>query len=309
MRFVETERNLFKFYGIVAFITILYCGLGTGMVYGFLTRENAAWPKDYFFFALGCVCFCVAIYTIIRFFKNAPVITVDKEEITFNGVAYLWSEMTHIDLTGKQPFKCFFRYPKDGAKLTLQDGTVKYFFDDMYSNTWKIKSFIQQVVIDKAAVAEINPPEANENELPIERFETFKGNQFLSFEGIFFWAMIAGFVLAALKCLGRQALNGLILALFSLLWFVIGSYRMHYFELSDKHLVVKNHNFFWKKKIIRLSDIKEISFEAPGRLPNSMRIITKDFRNKLYPAGTLRGPTWLDLKNKLELKGITVSIH
>jgi hypothetical protein len=37
-----------------------------------------------------------------------------------------------------------------------------------------------------------------------------------------------------------------------------------------------------------------------------MRIITKDFRNKLYPAGTLRDKTWLEMKRQLELKGVTV---
>jgi hypothetical protein len=55
-----------------------------------------------------------------------------------------------------------------------------------------------------------------------------------------------------------------------------------------------------------LADIKEVVYETQGKQPNCMRIITNDFRNKLYPAGTLRDKTWLDLKDKLEKKGITV---
>ena len=81
---------------------------------------------------------------------------------------------------------------------------------------------------------------------------------------------------------------------------------MHYFGLTKDYLVVRNHNFIWKVKIFRLTDIKEVVFETQGKQPNCMRIITKDFRNKLYPAGTLRDKTWLEMKRQLESKGINV---
>lgn len=79
------------------------------------------------------------------------------------------------------------------------------------------------------------------------------------------------------------------------------------FVKSRRNLAVRNPNLFWEKKIYEIDHIREISFEAPGRLPHSMRIITKEFKNKLYPAGTLRKRTWLELKSKLEQKGVIVN--
>jgi len=81
---------------------------------------------------------------------------------------------------------------------------------------------------------------------------------------------------------------------------------MHYFVLANDYFVVKNHNFIWLKKYYRLKDIKEIVFETQGKQPNCLRVITNDFRNKLYPAGTLRDKNWLELKEELEKKGISV---
>jgi len=34
--------------------------------------------------------------------------------------------------------------------------------------------------------------------------------------------------------------------------------------------------------------------------------LLQDFRNKLYPAGTLRDKTWLEMKSRLEIKGVKV---
>lgn len=52
---------------------------------------------------------------------------------------------------------------------------------------------------------------------------------------------------------------------------------------------------------------QEIVFETQGKMPNNLRVITKDFRTKLFRAGTLTDKTWLALKDRLESKNITVS--
>lgn len=84
------------------------------MVYGFLTSTGGRGAKDYFFFALGCLLFAVAAYTVVRFFKNAPIITVDKRKITFNRAAYPWPEVARIDLTGNNPSGIFTGIRKKG---------------------------------------------------------------------------------------------------------------------------------------------------------------------------------------------------
>jgi hypothetical protein len=256
---------------------------------------------------LGCFLFFMAFYSIVRYFKNSPKVVIDKRQISINQETYYWTEVAEIDLTGKRPFKYLRNFPMEGIMLTFKGGKVKYLFDDMYSNTWQIKSFIQQVIINKNDIAEIAIHQVDKNEIKLEIFEIFKGNQFTSLRGISLWGII-GFFAFMLLSKGhippwRAIVFGGIICSY---WFFLNSFLMDYFALSEKYFAVRNHNFIWKNNLYAVQDIKEIVFETQGKMPNCLRIITKDFRNKLYRAGTLRDKTWLDLKDKLEQKGIAV---
>ena len=81
---------------------------------------------------------------------------------------------------------------------------------------------------------------------------------------------------------------------------------MHYFELSKNYFVVKNHYFWWVKDIYKNSEIEIIVFESQSKQPNCLRIITKNYRRKIYLAGTLSDKKWLEMKTELERKNITV---
>lgn len=72
-------------------------------------------------------------------------------------------------------------------------------------------------------------------------------------------------------------------------------------------MIVKNHTFFWLNKSLKYSDIVEVVFEKRGRLPNSLRITTKDFKSKIYFAGTLSDKSWGEMltllkKNKIKVR-------
>jgi hypothetical protein len=71
-------------------------------------------------------------------------------------------------------------------------------------------------------------------------------------------------------------------------------------------MVVRNHNFFWKKDVYRLTDIREVVFETRTKMPICLRVITNGYRDKLYAADTLYRKTWLVLKAELESKNIQV---
>ena len=81
---------------------------------------------------------------------------------------------------------------------------------------------------------------------------------------------------------------------------------MNYFKLSVNFLVVKNHNFFWKKDIYRLKDIREVVFETRAKMPICLRVITNGYKDRLYPADTLYRKTWFLLKADLESKNVKV---
>ncbi len=252
-------------------------------------------------------CYAFAGYSLYRYIKNAPKITLDKEFISFNNQTFSLTDINNVELTGKRPFKYAINFPMEAATLTFNSGETKYIFDDMYSNSWEIKSFLKQVVIDKNDFFVPTENQIDKSSLNSEFYETYKGTVITSLRGISLWGLIGFFVYMLLNN-SKPMTTGLLIFFFcfSSFWFLFHTYLMHYFQVSDNFFVVRNHNFFWTKKPYNLKDIKEVVFETQGKMPNCLRIITKDFRNKLYPAGTLRDNTWLDLKDKLETYKIKV---
>jgi hypothetical protein len=264
-------------------------------------------PKEKLIPIFSIAFYLFAVYSLYRYIKNAPKITLDKEFITFNTQTFLLSDINKVELTGKRPFKYAIEFPMEAATLKFNNGVTKYIYDDMYSNSWEIKSFLKQVVIDKKDFFKLTEKQIDIISLNTEFFETYKGSVITSLRGISLWGLI-GFFGYMLLDNSKPIITGLIVFFFcfSIFWFLVHSYVMNYFQVSDNFFVVRNHNFFWTKKAYRIADIKEVVFETQGKMPNCLRVITKDFRNKLYPAGTLRDKNWLDLKDKLETYKIKV---
>ena len=74
----------------------------------------------------------------------------------------------------------------------------------------------------------------------------------------------------------------------------------------NNYLIIKNTIWFWKRDIYLLTDIKEVVIETPHRLSTSLRIITTDYRDKLYPAGSLSDKTWKKMMEQLRNDKIKV---
>ena len=86
------------------------------------------------------------------------------------------------------------------------------------------------------------------------------------------------------------------------------SYKMHYFALSEHYFLAHNYILFWQNRVYHLNDIYEIVLEpgkGKGRV-DLVRVITKDFKYALYPAGTLSGKTWEQLEKDLKGQGISI---
>ena len=97
----------------------------------------------------GLAVLFMAFYTVRQYLKNSPKITVDKYTISFGTEKYNLTDIEEIILTGKMPFRYLVKFPMEGALLVFKDKTEKYIFNDMYSNTWKVKSFLEKTVIEK----------------------------------------------------------------------------------------------------------------------------------------------------------------
>ena len=236
------------------------------------------------------------------FMKNSPKVTIDKYTIKIGYRTFDVKNIENIELTGKKVLGII---PMESITILFNNGTKKVLFDDMYSNSSDVKIFIEQVVLNKQEYSPKLISKINRNVIRFEREEIFKGNQFINIHGIMLWGFFGLWIFPIFSWNERQILTpGLLI--FSVYWFFVFSWLMHYFGLTNDYLIIKNHNFFWMTKIYRLSDIKEVVFEQQGRTPNTMRVITVDFRNKQYPAAPIRKKTWIELKKRLEEKGVKV---
>lgn len=309
MKIIETKRHPLKFYTALAFGFLFLCALGSFMIYIGLNNESNSQSnnKHISMLIFGGIIYLLAIWMIYSYWKNSPKITINSNNLKIGNEIYSLNSINDVILKGKVPFRFIINFPMEGTTILFNNGRDKILFDDMYSNSHEVKAFLEQVVINKQEFKTIKPKKISSNELRFENKEVFKGNQFTSLRGISLWGLIGFFTFLFLFKENNLKLEGLIFFwLLGGFWFLLNSWLMHYFELTKNFLIISNHNFIWKNRIYNFSDIKEVVFESQGKQPNCMRVITKDFRNKLYPAGTLRNKTWLEMKKKLEAKGVKV---
>jgi len=311
MNNIISKRHIFKFYLSVIFVFIFFSSVGAVLLHNTndLIQKGQMELKDYFLPIAALFLFFLAFYSVYTFRKNSPIIIIDpqRKSINFGSESFDLNEIKEISLTGKFPFRFIIKIPMEGASFVFNNGNKKFIFDDMYSNAWQLKKYIDQVIIHKNAFSESEAQKESNIDLRFENEEIFKGNPLISLRGISLWGLI-GFFLGLMIFKMKSPTMGFIIFFFgfSTFWFLLNSWMMHYFSLTKDYFIVRNHNFFWMQKIYRINEIREIVFETQPRQPNCLRIITNDFRHKLYPAGTLRDKTWLYLKERLEVKGVVV---
>jgi len=309
MKKIETQRHPLKFYATIVFGFLFLFALGSFTIFIGLENEASDQSKHKHIVLpiMGSIVCLLAIWMVYSYWKNSPKIIIDKTNVKIGNETFRLNSIKDVILTGKMPFRFITNFPMEGTAILFDNGREKILFDDMYSNSYEVKSFLEQVIINKQEFKTSTIKKINKNELRFENTEKFIGNQFTSLRGISLWGLIGFFTILIIGKETSMKLGGVIF--FSLLgafWFLLHYWLMHYFELTRKFLIVRNHIFIWKMKIYDLSDIKEIVFETQGNQPNCMRIITNNFKNKLYPAGTLRNKTWLEMKKRLETRGVKV---
>lgn len=309
MTMITTRRHPLKFYTSLIFGFLFIITLGSIILFSSIDILQKEQPtaKEYFIPVFGLMAYFLAFSMVYAHWKNSPKITIDKHNIKIGSRTFYLKDIKSITLTGKMPFRFIIKIPMEGTAILFTDGTERVLFDDMYANSNEIKLFLEQVILKKQEFEPISTNKINKNDIWLENEDTFKGNQFTSLRGISLWGLIGFFTFMLFSKWQTPPIGAFIFfSAFGIFWFILHSWLMHYFGLTKDYLIIRNHNFIWKINIYRLTDIKEVVFETQGKQPNCMRIITNDFKNKLYPAGTLRDKTWLELKSKLEEKGVPV---
>ena len=249
----------------------------------------------------------ILLFMIYSYLKKTPTIVLNKSSIRFGNENEIpFSEIVNITYTGNQSVSLLLA--GEGMRIEFTNKTIKAILDECYNDLWKLKLFLYQTFTLKQ-----EPKEAIIEPVSIEEYQDepqtiFKGFVLFSVFGllsIFFTFLCLIVLISELK---RGENNALIfILLYGVFMFSILSYGLHYFVITDNFLIVKNHHFFWKTHVYRLSDIKKISFEQRGKSPNFIRIVTNDFKMKTYQADSLRKKQWKGLKEHFETRGIELN--
>lgn len=64
-------------------------------------------------------CYAFAVYSLYRYIKNTPTITLDKDFINFNSQTFSIADIDKIELTGKRPFKYAINFPMEAATSSI----------------------------------------------------------------------------------------------------------------------------------------------------------------------------------------------
>jgi hypothetical protein len=87
----------------------------------------------------------------------------------------------------------------------------------------------------------------------------------------------------------------------------IFSGQMNYFILTKDSLIIKNSIKIWKKDIVKLNNIKSIEINQYYKQPGKSIIIrTYDYKVIEYSSDNLWGKTWIDFKQNIISKTITL---
>lgn len=255
-------------------------------------------------------------YSILK----VPKIIIDQNFITLKSPlkadSISWDQIRSVSLTGKRD-RGFMLDSAEVSILHLNDGKEIIIWASFYKNISEIRGLLEKAQIllkeDKPLAGNINLVFNNHYlSSPIHpilstlRFTKYAGNPHTSYKGMLFYFFTAFII--SIPFSSTKPFSPIVFVLLTpILMMYLGlGYQLHYFLISDDALLVKNHFWFWKKHIYNLGEIREIVFEKPNRWSTSVRIITKDFKEKLYPAGSLRSRSWKELKLRFDELNIVV---
>ena len=201
MEKIVSKRHKGYFYLTLTLGSIFLLGLATIMLVTYVNacKDGSLTSKQNFLPLISLGTYIFTIYLVYCYFRNVPIVSIDKNTISIGKSTYNWIDATDIKLSGKQQFKCFGNFKYESTSITFIDNTTKVFFDNFYSNTAEIKSFIDNVIINKKESVENSLLPIDEADVANGFCDEIKGNVFTSYRGIFMLVYVGGIVFLDFK--------------------------------------------------------------------------------------------------------------
>ena len=268
---------------------------------------------------IGAIFLLAGFLYILFLILKVPRITIDNQVIKLKSIfkesIVSWNEVNEIILAFKKN-RGFLLNPGDATILHLKNNTKIHIWIMYYKNAPEMKSLLEKInyqiqnnlpiELNKAGTS-FKPTNAviSRDNLQFEEFIKYTGNPYFSFNALIFFACSIGLIIATFPTIkAYPARSPILLIPIIALYFGLG-FQLHYFLLSNNYLIIKNHFWWWRNHSYNLSEVREIVFEQPYKWSKTMRVITKDFKEKSYPAGSLRNKQWKEFRKHLSQLNIT----
>jgi hypothetical protein len=318
---ITSKKNKILIAILYIFPTIIFCVFGVPKIIETYNQSLNEQNRDVTSIILPFLFFVLVIYIITKFLDKFPVLIINRNGIEFRFFfkteKYNWNEIENIEITGKKQFGKFFVTPTEATTFHFKNKAKKIFWAESYLNSSEIRQVLERAneillgssksfnSLNFQTVISIKSSEV----IDIENQKIFNDNHILSANGILFY----GFLIFTLFIVFQnpseiiEKYDKLLLISFfsSILCFAISS-TMNYFIFTEKHLIIKNSIWFWRKKIYDIENIKEIVIDMPFRSPICLRVITKDFNSNRHLASSLKNSTWRILKKHIIERKITL---
>ena len=245
----------------------------------------------------------LGIFLFYASFQKAPRVILDENFITIKKLTdtktFDWSDVQEVFLSKKE---YYIGQSMEATVVIFNNGDKLILWDHMYSNGAEMRKFINL----KAGAKEMDPiPKITQKSIYSVNSRVYAGNVFTSLNTL----LIIGIAIFFFYTIKSSATNGLRILIpmgfIVLFYFGLGT-QMNYFLIDDGYVIIKNHYFPWQSIKINLNDIESVDIETRDKRSTSLRILSKNFKSKIYGAGTLRDHNWNDLLNDLKVIGIPV---
>ena len=260
--------------------------------------------------------FIAMIGTIVHYLKILKKVQISNQGIKAQSLFYSefipWDKVRKIELMGKSQR---FISPAEATILELRGGQKFELLASFYKNIGALRKSLEQVAesLENERPIEISPVEENplanrKVNVDLDRMTKYSGNHLLSINGamIYVWLSFSVYSIFWQNPYFPSLLSLSVLILLSGFFYGFLGHQLHYFRLDKDHLIVKNHVWPWVHHVYRIDNIKQVVFEVPFRRSFSLRIITKDYQSRLFPAGSLRKKNWKALLNRLQDLGLDI---
>ncbi|MEJ0103209.1 MAG: hypothetical protein WDO19_11910 [Bacteroidota bacterium] len=259
-------------------------------------RNGSTYPAP----AIGLIVLLLTLFLIYVSAKVLYVIKIENQTIFILGLFKKRRienhEIKSINLFSIEDFYWTSGSETIGIRIELENGGKVVIADPFYINIGLIKQELVESFKNKIKFPQI--PKSVQTNLESDLVK-FAGNPNTSFNGLFLYLLTIGVFILLLQLRNLSWAYLIIIFPIAMFYYLFGS-QLHYFLVSNKRLVVKNHFLFWINKTYNIEDIKALNFERPYRRSRALRISYIDYKSKLYCAGSLRDKHWHELKEKIE---------